>query len=154
MSHPKTQLRPGRAPSPEHNDTIWRENPRGGIHLTSYEILTLAARVLDSKKAEDIKAINIGGVSILADYFLLANGTSTTQVKALADELELKLSGQGVTLLRMEGAQSASWIIMDYGEVVVHIFLRETREFFNLERLWSDGSTLETAELLKTAEGS
>lgn len=108
--------------------------------------------MLDAKKAWDLKAIDIGGVSILADYFLLASGTSTTQVKALADELEEKLSAQSIEPLRIEGAQTASWIIMDYGEVVVHIFTRETREFFNLERLWADGRTIGAEELLGPAQ--
>jgi ribosome-associated protein len=116
--------------------------------LTSLEILKKAAEILDSKKAEDIKAIEIRGISVISDYFLLASGTSTTQVKALADELDFKLSELGVTPLRTEGAQSASWIILDYGDVIIHIFHKETREFFNLERLWADGKTIGINELV------
>ena len=118
------------------------------VSLTGKEILTQAAKVLDSRKAEDVMAIDIEGISIIADFFLLASGGSNTQVRALADELELKLSQAGVQPLRIEGAQTATWIIIDYGSVVIHIFHRETRKFYNLERLWADGKLFELPELL------
>lgn len=86
-------------------------------------------------------------MSVLADYFLIADASNTTLVNALADELEEKLAEKGQTPLRTEGRQSASWIIMDYGGVVIHIFYRETRQFFNLERLWADGRVLSDEEL-------
>lgn len=111
-------------------------------------MIKAAAKILDSKKAEDIKAINISGVSIIADYFLLASGSSTTHVKALAEELEFKLSELGAEPIRTEGAQSATWIIMDYGDAVIHIFHKETRQFFNLERLWADGREVDLGETL------
>lgn len=99
--------------------------------------------MLAGRKAENIEAIDISSVSILADYFLLCSGGSTTQVRTLAEELEFKLSQQGVEPRRVEGAQTASWIIVDYGDVVVHIFHRDTRAFYNLERLWADGHTVD-----------
>lgn len=99
--------------------------------------------MLAGRKAEDIVAIDIHSVSILADYFLLCSGGSTTQVRTLAEELEFRLSQQGVEPRRVEGAQTASWIIVDYGDVVVHIFHRDTRAFYNLERLWADGSPVD-----------
>ena len=92
-------------------------------------------------------AIDISSVSTLADYFLLCSGTSTTQVKALADELELKLSEQGILPRRIEGASSATWIILDYGDLVIHVFHRETRQFYNLERLWADGVPIDLKDL-------
>lgn len=119
-------------------------------YLTSLELAAAAAGILDSKKAEDIVAIDIHGISIIADYFLIASGNSSTQVKALADELEEKLAVQGVTPRRVEGVQSATWVIMDYGDIIVHIFYRETRQFFNLERLWADGTPLDLAQLTGT----
>lgn len=113
------------------------------VNLTSQELLKAAAAVLAGRKAEDIAAIDIRSVSILADYFLLCSGGSTTQVRTLAEELEFKLSQQGVEPRRVEGAQTASWIIVDYGDVVVHIFHRDTRAFYNLERLWADGQPVD-----------
>jgi len=114
--------------------------------------LDSAASILGGKKAEDIMAIGIAKISILADYFLLCSGGSTTQVKALAEELEFKLSQQGIEPRRVEGAQTASWIILDYGEVVIHVFHRETRQFYNLERLWADGTTVDLSAALTMAE--
>lgn len=123
------------------------------VELTAMELLTEAAKILDSKKATDIMAINIENVSVLSRYFLLASGTSTTQVSALADELDMKLSEKGISPLRVEGAQSAMWIILDYGEVMVHIFHRETRVFYNLERLWADGGVIPAEQLLGAGNG-
>ncbi|MEG6571874.1 ribosome silencing factor [[Clostridium] cellulosi] len=118
--------------------------------MTGKEILKEAVKILNGRKAEDIKAIDIAGISILADYFLIASGSSTTQVRALAEELEFKLSEIGVEPLRVEGMQSSTWIILDYGSVVIHIFHRDTRSFYNLERLWADGREV---ELSKVADG-
>lgn len=112
------------------------------------EILKKAAQILDGRKAEDVKAIDIAGVSILADYFLLASGGSSTQVRSLAEELEFRLSEAGVEPQRVEGMQTASWVVLDYGSVVIHVFHRDTRTFYNLERLWADGRVIELAELL------
>lgn len=120
--------------------------------MTPYEIAACAAHVLDSKKAEDIRAIDIHGISIIADYFLIATGNSSTQVRALAEEVEERLSALGVNPRRVEGKQSATWVVLDYGDVIVHIFHRETRQFFNLERLWADGRALGADELLAAAE--
>lgn len=95
--------------------------------------------ILEGKKAKDIDVINIGNISILADYFVICNGTSTTHIKTLADELEIKMEELGYRYLHKEGYNSARWILLDYGQVVVHIFHEEDRSFYNLERLWSDG---------------
>jgi ribosome-associated protein len=119
------------------------------VILTSRELLIAALKILDGKKAEDVTAIDIEGISVIADYFLLASGNSTTQVKALAEEIEFKLSEQGVKPLRIEGAQSASWIILDYGDLIIHVFHHETRAFYNLERLWADGKTLDAKQLIE-----
>lgn len=120
--------------------------------MTPYEIAACAAGVLDSKKAEDIRAIDIRGISVIADYFLIATGNSSTQVRALAQEMEDRLAELGVTPRRVEGIQSATWVILDYGDVIIHVFYRDTRQFFNLERLWADGKALTTEELLAAAQ--
>lgn len=89
---------------------------------------------------------------MLADYFLIADASNTTLVNALAEEVEEKLSAKGVAPLRTEGRQTSSWIIMDYGGVILHIFYRETRQFFNLERLWADGRVLPPGELFENSD--
>ena len=104
--------------------------------------------MLSHRKAEEITAIGIGDISIIADYFLLATGNSTTQVRSLADEVEFQLSQAGVEPLRTEGRQSATWIVLDYGGVVVHVFHRETRAFYHLEHLWADGTPVDMEQLI------
>ena len=116
------------------------------------EIMLTAAKALDGKKAQDLRVLAIGDLSILADYFVLATGTSTTQVKALADEVDYQLSRQGVEPARREGYGSAAWLLLDYGSVVVHVFQPESREFYNLDKLWSDGKPVDVAGLLKGEE--
>lgn len=95
--------------------------------------------ILDEKKAKDIKSIDISELTVIADYFVICSGTSTIHIKALADEVEEKMKELNLELLRKEGYNSARWILLDYNSVVVHIFHEEDREFYNLERLWSDG---------------
>lgn len=95
--------------------------------------------ILESKKARDIEIIHIAEISILADYFVICSGTSTTHIKSLADEVEFRMNEAGFHCLHKEGYNSARWILLDYGEVVIHIFHEEDRSFYNLERLWSDG---------------
>lgn len=97
------------------------------------------ADILEEKKAKDIRVINIREFSTLADYFVLASGTSVTHIKMLSDEVEKRMEEDKVKLLHREGYNSARWILIDYGSVVVHIFHEEDRDFYNLERLWSDG---------------
>lgn len=94
---------------------------------------------LQGKKAKDIEVINIRGVSTLADFFIICSGTSTTHIKAIADEVGEKAAAIGKMHLHLEGYNTARWILLDYGDIVVHIFHEEDRSFYNLERLWSDG---------------
>jgi ribosome-associated protein len=96
-------------------------------------------QILEDKKAKEVKCINISEVTVIADYFVICSGTSIPHIKALADEIEIKMEEIDVELLRKEGYNSARWILLDYNSVVVHIFHEEDREFYNLERLWSDG---------------
>jgi ribosome-associated protein len=97
------------------------------------------AEILKDKKARDLSIIDISNMTILADCFVICNGTSGIHIKTLADELDLKLKEMGVALHHVEGYESARWILMDYGNVIVHLFHQEEREFYNLERLWTDG---------------
>lgn len=116
--------------------------------MTLEEKLKLIIKTLDTKKAEDIQAIKISDLTIIADYFIIANGMSSTQTRALADEVEFKMKQQGAEPLRVEGERGANWIIIDYGDVVVHVFYKETREHYNLERLWADGEHIDITEFL------
>lgn len=94
------------------------------------------AEILDNRNAEDIILIDIQGQSILADYFVICSGKAANHVKVLADELEDKLSKEGIRPVRQEGYQEGRWIVMDYGDVLVHIFHSDEREYYNIERLW------------------
>ena len=117
--------------------------------MTDNEILKIAVKAIDSKRGENIRIIKIDELTVIADYFIIANGSSTTQVKALADEVEFKLSEAGLEPRRTEGYQGANWIVLDYIDVVIHIFHKETRDFYDLERLWQDGTEVSAQEFLK-----
>lgn len=116
--------------------------------MTSLELAAKAAVVLDSKKAKDLKIIGIRDVSILADFFVLATGTSSTHVKALADETEFQLEESGFRPGHKEGYRSNSWVLLDYGNVVVHVFTEESRKFYDLDRLWQDGEIVDLSPYL------
>ncbi len=111
--------------------------------MTSKELATKIAQLLDDKKAGDVKVMHIENLTVLADYFVVCTGNATTHVKALSDEVEFKLKEEGIYPLNIEGYNAANWILMDYGSVIVHIFLEETRGFYSIERLWADASLLE-----------
>ncbi len=116
--------------------------------MTDREELEIAVKALDSKKARDIKALKVDDLTILANYFVIASATSTTQVKALADEVEFKLGEKGITPKGIEGEQSKTWIVLDYVDLIVHVFLEETRDFYQLEHLWADGTPVDISEWL------
>lgn len=117
--------------------------------MTSLELAESAIRALDEKKAEDIKLIKVQDVSALADYFVIATGSSSTHVKALADEVEFKLKQGGTPPNHTEGYRSNSWILIDYGSVVVHVFTPESRSYYDLDKLWRDGETVDISGLMK-----
>lgn len=110
--------------------------------MNSKEIARLACEAMEDKKAQDIKIINIEQVSTLADYFIIASGSNRNQVQAMADNVDEVLGRAGVEPKQMEGYQSANWILMDYRDVVIHIFDEENRLFYDLERIWRDGKTV------------
>lgn len=111
--------------------------------MDSIKIAKTAAEILDSKKGIDVKIICIRDVSVIADYFVIATGTSSTHVKALADELEFQLKKLDLAPNHIEGHRSNSWILLDYSDVVVHVFSEEARDFYDLERLWKDGTEID-----------
>jgi len=117
--------------------------------INDQKILQMAVKTLDEKKGSDIKVIKIDDISSIANYFVLATGTSSTQVKTLADETEMKLKQEGFLTRRSENYRGADWIVLDYIDVVIHIFYKETREFYDLERLWQDGEELDVGLFLK-----
>lgn len=104
----------------------------------AYELAKKIAAVLDEKKGRDIVIIDISEKSVLADYFVIASGKSTTAVKSLCDNVEEKLSKEGIDPARRDGMNETKWIVMDYGSVILHVFHEETREYYRLERLWAD----------------
>jgi len=117
------------------------------MKLQPKEMAKQIAAILDNKKAQRITVLDISGLTTLGDYFVIASGSSSTQVKALAGEIEDKMTQQGIEPKRVEGESSAMWILMDYYDVIVHIFYDETRDFYGLERLWADAVEVDVDEL-------
>ena len=111
--------------------------------MTANEIALTAVKALDSKKGQDIKCLETGHLTTLADYFVLCTATSTTQIKALADVCEKALKDAGEPPHHVEGHRGGTWILLDFSSVVVHIFNEEAREFYDLERLWSDAAPVD-----------
>ncbi len=107
------------------------------------EMVHIIYDALADKKGEDIKVLNIAEVSVLADYFVITNGNSNSQVTALVDNVQEKMLLAGYHLKRQEGNHSGTWVLLDYGDIIVHVFDKESRSFYNLERIWSDGKTVE-----------
>jgi len=118
--------------------------------MESKDLTKLIVGSLNKHKASDIKIIGIRDLTIIADYFVIAEGTSSTQVKALAEYVETELEQQGIRPSRIEGHASTSWILIDYGNVIVHVFYSETRRFYDLERLWKDGQQLDVADFIES----
>ena len=112
------------------------------------EMTKLAVKALDEKKAMDIKVIDIHEVSVLADYFIIASGSNQNQVQAMVDNVEEQLGKAGYEPKQIEGTTNSSWILMDYGDLIIHIFDEENRLFYDLERIWRDGKIMETNEFL------
>ena len=94
------------------------------------------------KKARDIMILNVGDISPIAEYFVICSGSSTVQVKAIADEIEDKMQEKGIELNHKEGYQGARWVLLDYGNIIAHIFHHDDREFYGLERLWADAESI------------
>ena len=115
--------------------------------MKTNEIAKLAIDALEDKKAEDIRIIDISHISTIADYFIIAAGSNKSQIQAMADNVSEKLAKQGCHLKQMEGYQNANWILMDFQDIIIHIFDRENRLFYDLERIWRDGISIEKDSL-------
>ena len=109
----------------------------------------IACTAIDDKKGQDIKIIDIHNVSVIADYFVIASGTNSNQVQAIVDNVEEQLGRAGFEAKQIEGNRNSSWILMDYGDVIVHVFDEENRLFYDLERIWRDGKVLEMDAFLE-----
>lgn len=115
----------------------------------SKRMARVAWEALEDKKGENIKLIDISNVSVIADYFIIANGTNSSQVSALVDSVEEKMHEAGYPLKQREGHGTGTWVLLDFGDVIVHVFDEENRSFYNLERIWSDGKEIEREALEK-----
>ncbi len=106
------------------------------------EMAAKAIEALEEKKAEDIRVIDISGVSVIADYFIIANGSNRNQIQALSDAVEEALGKAGYPMKQIEGYNTANWVLLDFGDIMVHIFDKENRLFYDLERIWHDGKQI------------
>ena len=116
--------------------------------MTPKEVAAIAAKALDNRKGVDISLLEITDVTTLADYFLICTGTSNTHVKSLCDAVEEALDLAGEPAIRREGHRSGTWVLLDYGCLVVHVFTEETRQFYDLERLWSDAKRVDLETII------
>ncbi len=113
----------------------------------SSEMAKLVIEALEDKKAEDIKVIDISEVSVIADYFIIAGGSNANQIQALSNNVEEKLWKAGYPVKQVEGYETANWILMDFQDVIVHIFDKENRLLYDLERIWRDGKQIAAADI-------
>jgi ribosome-associated protein len=116
--------------------------------ITPKEMAELAVKALDSKKARDIKLLKTTDITVLADYFIICTAGSATQIKTLSDEVDRVLTEQGEPSIRVEGYRNGGWVLVDFGCLIVHIFLQEIREFYDLERLWSDAEDVDISAMI------
>lgn len=119
--------------------------------LHSRELAEIAVKALDSKKGKEIRLIRIDKITTLAEYFVICTGTSNTQINALGDEVEKELTEKGEEPLHREGYRGGTWVLLDYGCVVVHVFNDEARKFYSLEHLWADGEEVDLSAILPHA---
>ncbi|MED4604088.1 ribosome silencing factor [Paenibacillus validus] len=107
------------------------------------ELMTLAVEAAEDKKAMNLVTLNLRGISLIADYFVICHGNSETQVQAIATEIRKRAEERGARVRGLEGMDTARWVLLDLGDVVVHVFHRDDREYYNIERLWSDAKVVE-----------
>ena len=139
---------------------IWENNsmdesaPKKDLHHA--EPLELAGAVigeLSKTRAANLKMLHITDQTIIADYFIICTGTSNTQIRAIANTLEFKMGEMNVYPSHIEGLDEATWVLLDYGSVIVHIFNSETRRFYNLEKLWADGAEIDITKYIAVEQG-
>ncbi len=121
--------------------------------IPARELAEIAVRALDDKKGKEIRLIRIDRITTLAEYFVICTGSSNTQINALCDEVEKRLTENGEEPLHREGYRGGTWVLLDYGCVVVHVFNDEARRFYSLEHLWADGEEIDLSAVLHRAEG-
>ena len=117
--------------------------------MTSYESAVVLVKALDSTKGQDLKLLRTEGLTTLADYFVICSATSNTQIKAMSDACEEAMEKHGEQVHHIEGHRGGTWLLMDFSDVVVHVFTDEARKFYDLERLWRDAEEIDLTELLK-----
>jgi ribosome-associated protein len=115
--------------------------------MTSKELAKAAVHALEDKKGKDISVIDISNVSVIADYFVIATGSNMNQVQALVDSVEDELAKLGVESSSKEGNSSSTWVLLDFKDIIVHVFSEEDRIFYNLERIWRDGKQIDITQL-------
>lgn len=115
--------------------------------MDNRELVKIIYNAIEDRKGEDIRVLDISGVSVMADYFIIANGNNKNQVQAIADNVNEAMLENKLELKQTEGYNTAGWILMDYGDIIVHIFSKEERLFYDLERIWRDGKTVEIEEM-------
>ena len=120
--------------------------------MESKELAIRLARALDAKKAVNVHILAVEDLTTVTEYFVIATGMSTTHVGALADEAEFQLDREGVKVLRTEGHDGKRWVLLDYGSVIVHVFVPNTRTYYDLEHLWADGEEVDLSAILPHAE--
>ena len=120
--------------------------------LPAREMAEIAVKALDSKKGKEIRLIRIDKITTLAEYFVICTGTSNTQINALCDAVEKELTEKGEEPLHREGYRGGTWVLLDYGCVVIHVFNDEARKFYSLEHLWADGEEVDLSAILPHAE--
>ena len=116
--------------------------------LKPNEVVAIAAKALSDKKGQDIKVLKTDKLTSLCDYFVICTGTSSTHIKSLTDEIDKQMSEAGEPPIRREGYRSGNWVLLDFGCVVAHVFTEEARQFYNLERLWSDAEEIDLSSLI------
>ena len=115
--------------------------------MTSAEYCKIAVNALEDKKAEDVKVIDIREISPIADFFIIADGMNQNQIQAMRDAVDEALYKADLKVRQVEGNQSSTWILMDYNDIIIHIFSKEDRLFYDLERIWKDGKDISVDEL-------
>ena len=116
-------------------------------NIDNKDLVTTVYNALDDKKGIDIKILDISKISVMADYFIIASGSNRSQVQALSDNVAEVLGRAGVDAKQVEGYESANWILLDFGDIIVHVFDKENRLFYDLERIWRDGKLVESNSL-------
>ena len=120
--------------------------------MTSKETLKYILKAIDSKHGKEIEVLDINGISPLGDYFVIATGGSSSQVKAMSDEIEDIMTKNGLEPKKIEGKETCQWVLMDYRDIIIHLFSKESREFYSLDKVWQDAPRLELSEFGIEAE--